>query len=81
MCDAYIVQYGETNPFTRQPYTAKYKKILESRKNLPVYAQMEDFYRIVSSLEFRPHRGAIISGKLKLTFDKTFLLAWTRVIY
>ena len=36
------------NPFTKQPHSAQYKKILESRKKLPVFAQMEDFLKMVS---------------------------------
>lgn len=41
-------QEGEINPFTKQPLSAQYKKILETRKKLPVYAQMDDFYKMVS---------------------------------
>ncbi|KAG8781941.1 DEAH-box ATP-dependent RNA helicase prp43 [Ceratobasidium sp. 428] len=43
---------GDMNPFTRQPYSEKFKKILEGRKKLPVFAQMEEFYKIVSNAEF-----------------------------
>ena len=39
----------ELNPFTKQPHSAQYKKILEQRKKLPVYGQMDDFFKIVSS--------------------------------
>ncbi|KAG8777895.1 DEAH-box ATP-dependent RNA helicase prp43 [Ceratobasidium sp. 428] len=45
-------QDGDMNPFTRQPYSEKFKKILEGRKKLPVFAQMEEFYKIVSNAEF-----------------------------
>ncbi len=45
--DANILQEGDVNPFTRQPHTPQYKKILEARKKLPVYAQMEEFYKMV----------------------------------
>ena len=37
------------NPFTKEPHTAQYKKILEARKKLPVYAQMDEFYKMVSA--------------------------------
>ncbi|CUA75785.1 pre-mRNA-splicing factor ATP-dependent RNA helicase DHX15/PRP43 [Rhizoctonia solani] len=37
---------GQYNPFTRQLYSDKFKKILEGRKKLPVFAQMEEFYKI-----------------------------------
>jgi pre-mRNA-splicing factor ATP-dependent RNA helicase DHX15/PRP43 len=41
-------QEGDVNPFTKQPHSASYKKILELRKKLPVYAQMKEFYEMVS---------------------------------
>ncbi|KAG9083153.1 DEAH-box ATP-dependent RNA helicase prp43 [Ceratobasidium sp. 370] len=37
---------GDMNPFTKQPYSEKYKKILDGRRKLPVFAQMEEFYKI-----------------------------------
>jgi pre-mRNA-splicing factor ATP-dependent RNA helicase DHX15/PRP43 len=40
---------GDVNPFTKQPVSATYKKIMETRKKLPVYGYMEEFYRIVSA--------------------------------
>jgi pre-mRNA-splicing factor ATP-dependent RNA helicase DHX15/PRP43 len=36
------------NPFTKLPHSAQYKKILEGRKKLPVFAQMQEFYKMVS---------------------------------
>ncbi|KAG1885069.1 P-loop containing nucleoside triphosphate hydrolase protein [Suillus subluteus] len=33
----------DINPFTNQPYTAQYRKILEGRKTLPVFAHMARF--------------------------------------
>ena len=35
------------NPFTRQPHSPQYKKILEGRKKLPVFGQMAEFLRMV----------------------------------
>ena len=43
---------GDVNPFTKQPYSAQYKKILESRKKLPVFNQMNDFMEIVSFIGY-----------------------------
>ena len=43
------LQGGDVNPFTKQPLSASYKKILEARKKLPVYSQMDDFYKMVSA--------------------------------
>ncbi|KAF8803325.1 P-loop containing nucleoside triphosphate hydrolase protein [Phlegmacium glaucopus] len=40
---------GDVNPFTKLPHSAQYKKVLESRKKLPVFNQMDDFMKIVSS--------------------------------
>lgn len=40
------------NAFTKQPYSAGFKKILESRKKLPVYAQMDEFYKMVSQFRY-----------------------------
>jgi pre-mRNA-splicing factor ATP-dependent RNA helicase DHX15/PRP43 len=43
------LQNGKENPFTRLPHSDQYHKILEARKKLPVFAQMGDFYKMVSS--------------------------------
>ena len=49
------LQNGKENPFTRLPHSDQYHKILEARKKLPVFAQMDEFYEIVSSaLPFVP---------------------------
>lgn len=45
------------NPFTKLPHSGQYKKILEARKKLPVFAQMTEFLKIVSG------------GALRLTVD------------
>ncbi|KAF4565523.1 DEAH-box ATP-dependent RNA helicase prp43 [Pleurotus pulmonarius] len=39
----------DLNPFIKPPtsHTAQYKKILEARKKLPVYAQMDDFFTMM----------------------------------
>lgn len=52
-----VVQEGDVNPFTKQPHTAQYKKILEARKKLPVYAQMTEFYKMVSLFMLVYERG------------------------
>ncbi|KAG1751208.1 P-loop containing nucleoside triphosphate hydrolase protein [Suillus lakei] len=48
----------DINPFTNQPYTAQYKKILEDRKKLPVFAHMAEFYKI-----FNKHQIVIMVGE------------------
>jgi pre-mRNA-splicing factor ATP-dependent RNA helicase DHX15/PRP43 len=47
------VMNGNVNPFTKQPVSATYKRIMESRKKLPVYGYMQSFYSIVGASEFR----------------------------
>ena len=47
-------QEHDTNPFTKQPLSTQYKKILEMRKKLPVYTQMDDFYKMVSTVNVHP---------------------------
>lgn len=42
------IQESDVNAFTNTPHSTQYKKILETRKKLPVYAQMEEFYKAVS---------------------------------
>ncbi|KAL4242388.1 DEAD box helicase family protein [Abortiporus biennis] len=57
------VMDGSINPFTNQPFTAQYKRILESRKKLPVYTQMEEFYRMFNKNQILIMVGETGSGK------------------
>ena|SRR5258708_31029822 len=43
---------GDVNPFTKQSISATYRKIMESRKKLPVYGYMQTFYTTVSASVF-----------------------------
>ncbi|KAJ7740706.1 P-loop containing nucleoside triphosphate hydrolase protein [Mycena maculata] len=54
---------NDTNPFTKQPHSAQYKKILESRKKLPVFAQMDDFYKMFTDNQIIVMVGETGSGK------------------
>lgn len=45
-----FIQEGDVNPFTLQPHSTEYKKILEARKRLPVFSQMDEFMKIVSKI-------------------------------
>jgi pre-mRNA-splicing factor ATP-dependent RNA helicase DHX15/PRP43 len=56
------VQEGNENPFTRLPHSAQYFKILEARKKLPVFAQMAEFYEMVSPALSFVCEGAIESA-------------------
>ncbi|KAF9003094.1 P-loop containing nucleoside triphosphate hydrolase protein [Cyathus striatus] len=53
----------EINPFTKNPHTPQYKKILETRKKLPVFAQMDDFLKIFNENQIIVMVGETGSGK------------------
>ncbi|KAJ7219180.1 P-loop containing nucleoside triphosphate hydrolase protein [Mycena pura] len=53
----------DINPFTKQPLSAQYKKILEGRKKLPVFAQMDDFYKMFTKNQIIVMVGETGSGK------------------
>jgi hypothetical protein len=42
-----VFQDHDLNPFTKIPHTPQYKKILETRRKLPVFAQMDEFLEMV----------------------------------
>ena len=50
-----VFQESDVNPFTRQPHTPQYKKILEGRKKLPVFGQMDEFLKMVRHLSTPYH--------------------------
>lgn len=57
---------AELNPFAAggaRPYSAAYKRILEKRKELPVYAQIDEFYSKFSSSQIMVVIGETGSGK------------------
>ncbi|KAF9269099.1 P-loop containing nucleoside triphosphate hydrolase protein [Marasmius fiardii PR-910] len=53
----------ETNPFTKKPHTAQYRKILETRRKLPVFGQMDDFLTMFSENQIIVMVGETGSGK------------------
>ncbi|KAF7790146.1 hypothetical protein EIP86_001098 [Pleurotus ostreatoroseus] len=53
----------DLNPFTKLPHTAQYRKILEGRRKLPVYAQMEEFYKMFNEHQIIVMVGETGSGK------------------
>ncbi|KAG6840945.1 DEAH-box ATP-dependent RNA helicase prp43 [Blastosporella zonata] len=53
----------DINPFTKQPHSAQYKKILEARKKLPVYAKMDEFFQMFSDNQIIVMVGETGSGK------------------
>ncbi|KAF8521150.1 P-loop containing nucleoside triphosphate hydrolase protein [Gautieria morchelliformis] len=54
---------GDVNPFTNSPHSSQYKKILETRKKLPVYTQMAEFYKAFSENQVMVMVGETGSGK------------------
>ncbi|SNX82482.1 probable PRP43 - involved in spliceosome disassembly [Melanopsichium pennsylvanicum] len=59
------VMEGNINPFSvaPKPFSNEYKKILSKRKELPVYAQMNDFYDMFNSNQIMVMIGETGSGK------------------
>ena len=43
----FLYKEHNINPFTKLPHTQQYRNILETRKKLPVFGQMEEFYKMV----------------------------------
>ncbi|KAI9439033.1 P-loop containing nucleoside triphosphate hydrolase protein [Lactarius indigo] len=54
---------GNENPFTRLPHSPQYRKILEARKKLPVFAQMDEFYKMFTKYQIIVMVGETGSGK------------------
>ncbi|KAG8894315.1 DEAH-box ATP-dependent RNA helicase prp43, partial [Tulasnella sp. 417] len=54
---------GEINPFTKKTLTPAYKKILEGRKKLPVFAQIQEFYDLYTKNQIIVMIGETGSGK------------------
>ena len=42
------LQDGDMNPFNKQPYSAQYKMMLKTRRKLPVFTKMTEFYSMAS---------------------------------
>ncbi|KAL9709035.1 DEAH-box ATP-dependent RNA helicase prp43 [Leucoagaricus gongylophorus] len=53
----------ELNPFTKVRHTPQYKKILEARKKLPVFAQMDEFLKMFNKNQVIVVVGETGSGK------------------
>lgn len=57
---------GDINPFKgngQLPYSNGYKKILQGRKNLPVFQKMEEFYEVFNKHQIVVMEGQTGSGK------------------
>ncbi|KAI0366453.1 P-loop containing nucleoside triphosphate hydrolase protein [Pilatotrama ljubarskyi] len=54
---------GDVNPFTKRPHSPQYKKILEARRKLPVFSQMDQFLKMFSENQIIVMVGETGSGK------------------
>ncbi|KAH9939678.1 P-loop containing nucleoside triphosphate hydrolase protein [Epithele typhae] len=55
--------HHEHNPFTKRPHSTQYKKILEARKKLPVFGQMDEFLKMFTNNQIIVMVGETGSGK------------------
>ncbi|KAJ7167235.1 hypothetical protein C8R43DRAFT_984562 [Mycena crocata] len=46
------------NPFTGRPHSERYRTLLKSRMELPLYAQMDEFYEM-----FNKNQVIIVAGE------------------
>ncbi|KAI6021018.1 hypothetical protein EDC04DRAFT_392333 [Pisolithus marmoratus] len=53
----------EINPFTKAYHTPQYQKILQARRKLPVYSQMDQFLKMFSENQIIVMVGETGSGK------------------
>jgi pre-mRNA-splicing factor ATP-dependent RNA helicase DHX15/PRP43 len=60
---AEVIEDGDINPFNNKPFSAKYKKILEGRRRLPVHAQRNEFLEMVHNNQIIVLVGETGSGK------------------
>lgn len=57
-------QDGDINPFKNlAPFSPQYRKILDQRKNLPVYQKMQEFLSVFSENQITVMEGQTGSGK------------------
>ncbi|PBK60779.1 P-loop containing nucleoside triphosphate hydrolase protein [Armillaria solidipes] len=54
----------DVNPFMKLPHSAQYKKILASREKLPMYSQMDDFFKMFNENQIIVMVGETGSGKM-----------------
>ncbi|CDO77038.1 hypothetical protein BN946_scf184403.g13 [Trametes cinnabarina] len=58
---------GDQNPFTKRPYGPTYKKILEDHEKLPVFAKMDEFFRMFNDRQVIVMVGETGPGKATQT--------------
>jgi pre-mRNA-splicing factor ATP-dependent RNA helicase DHX15/PRP43 len=76
---AQAIMDGDINPFKGDgttPFSANYKKILQGRKQLPVFQKMKEFYDVFEKNQIVVMEGQTGSGKT--TQYVSFLQKWIR---
>ena len=58
-----VLQAGDINPFTLQPFSKRYADIFAVRKKLPVHQQMNEFLEMFNANQFVVLSGETGSGK------------------
>ncbi|GKZ18092.1 DEAH-box ATP-dependent RNA helicase prp43 [Aspergillus brasiliensis] len=57
------VEDGDINPFNGQPFSSKYVSILQTRRDLPVHAQRDEFLQLYQKSQILVFVGETGSGK------------------
>ncbi|PWY95826.1 pre-mRNA splicing factor ATP-dependent RNA helicase Prp43 [Aspergillus sclerotioniger CBS 115572] len=57
------VEDGDVNPFNGQPFSSKYVSILQTRRDLPVHAQRDEFLELYQKSQILVFVGETGSGK------------------
>lgn len=59
---AQSLEFGQINPFTNNPFTQRYKTIMQQRISLPVHKQRDDFLNLVHQNQILVFVGETGSG-------------------
>ena len=72
-----MLQTGEVNTFNKTSFSDSYKNILDSRKKLPVFSQMHEFYEMVGTQTVFEYSEEFQSSS-RLTFSTQIIksLSW-----
>ncbi|KAL4061704.1 P-loop containing nucleoside triphosphate hydrolase protein [Scleroderma yunnanense] len=54
----------EVNPFTKQPHTPQYRKVLEARRKLPVFSQMDEFFKMAKPGPARQRKRSLFTDRI-----------------
>ncbi|KIM61315.1 hypothetical protein SCLCIDRAFT_25946 [Scleroderma citrinum Foug A] len=54
----------DRNSFTKEPHTPQYRKILEARRKLPVFAQMDEFFKMAKPGLARQRNRSLFTDRI-----------------